>query len=59
MINKSPKKANAKIQYAPDHNSYGCSHQPSIQAREKQYAAINIVKIYNHLIITYHSLTML
>ena len=58
MINKSPEKENEKIQYQPDHNSSGCSHQSHIQARERQYAGINLVKIYNHLIITNHSWTM-
>ena len=58
MINKSRETPNAKIQYPPNHNSSGFSHQPQIQARESQSAGINIVEIYNHLIITYHSWTM-
>ena len=45
MINKSPEKENEKFQYPPDHNSSGCSHQPHIQARERQYAGINLVEI--------------
>ena len=58
MINKISEKEKEKLQYPPDHNSSECSHQPHIQARERQYAGINLAKIYNHLIITYHSLTM-
>ena len=45
MINKIPEKEKEKLQYPPDHNSSECSHQPHIQARERQYAGINLVEI--------------